>query len=561
MVRPTPACAVLAMLAASLGAPAPAAAQNPWDQSHGVLVAPEGTVAYAASRATLLVLRRDPATGALEFEDGPGTRAEGGRTYELAPDASAIYTGGDSRIVAHLRNADGTLRAGPILPIDRGAHDLALTHDGRTLLVSEDTFFGESARIHAIARDPASNALTSVGHVPLPPPPREGAWQEAYGLAVSADDRFLYVGDSETVHVFALGGGLPSHVQSVDPQCSCYTESLALSPDGTRLYTGPMNLAAFAVDRDSGRLTTVSGAELGVDSGWRDETHRDLIVSPDSKAIWMSERRSDVIHQAAATGDGATHVRDYHNYADAPGLDNPSVLTISPDGRFLYASAGGDQPGARPSRIIVFRRDPETNALAFASLFDGPVLYPQRPASLGQCTIGCGNGTGVTTVAINGGEEYTNDRRVVLTIDPGFDVEGFYVDNDGGMKHAKHLPAGADERYAWTLESTGPEILPKTVYVLPNGHGPIRVATDDIILDETRPSIVSARGDRRLRVLAVDHTSGVGRLQLARSRARPLRWRRARARTVVALPRRVAWVRVADRAGNRSRWRRIERAR
>ena len=332
-----------------------------------------------------------------------------------------------------------------------------------------------------------------------------------------------------------------------------------MSPDGTRLYTSPMNLAAYAVDPATGLLTALEPADFGISSGWNDDTHRDVVVSPDSSAIYAADRRGDAIHQARATTDGATAARSYHNYSDAQGLDFPGALTISPDGAFLYASAGENY--GRAGSIVVFRRDPATGDLTFASHFVGPQLASRRPAFAGPCTAGCGDGTGVTKVAINDGAAYTNDPEVTLTIVPGFDVTDFLIDNDGGMRNAKTVPGSADGRYAWTLASTGPERLAKTVYVRSRGHGGAPIATDEIILDETRPTVVSAAAvRRRLRVVARDGTSGVARLQLARSRARPLRWRRARHRTVVAMPSRAAWVRVRDRAGNRSAWRRIRGA-
>ena len=135
----------VAVLAALLAVPAGAAAQGPMGQTTGVLVAPEGDVAYAGDYQALLVLRRDPATGAVRFEDGPGRRAQGGRTYELAPDGGAIYTSNGSwagpSVGTLLRNADGTLRDGPHLSGGRPAHDLALTRNGRTLFASQDTAY------------------------------------------------------------------------------------------------------------------------------------------------------------------------------------------------------------------------------------------------------------------------------------------------------------------------------------------------------------------------------------------------------------------------------------
>jgi hypothetical protein len=120
--------------------------------------------------------------------------------------------------------------------------------------------------------------------------------------------------------------------------------------------------------------------------------------------------------------------------------------------------------------------------------------------------------------------------------------------------------------FPWTLQSTGPERLPKIVYV----RGPGGFSGDDIILDETAPvvtavqvlpftagKVAAARVRRRLRIAARDRTSGVARVQIAGNPRRPGRWfwYGNRVRYPVSGVR--VFVRVRDRAGNRSRWRSI----
>jgi hypothetical protein len=458
-------------------------------------------------------------------------------------------------VFTYLRNEDGTLRAGPHLTTGRPAHDLAFTRDGRTLFASEDTGHGDIPTVHVIARDPSSGALASVGYADLPSYASRYE-PEAYGLALAPDDRFLYVADGELVHVFRLGGGPPVRIQSARPECYCVAESLAIAPQGDRLYVGPGNLGVFAVDRDTGVLTALPQGDFGVTSGWRAETHRDLVVAPDGKAIYASERLEDVIHEAAPTAEGARHIRDYRDGSEAQGLDHPGALTISPDGRFLYASTGMLYAGRPASGIVVFRRDPATNALTFASRFQGPTLF-DRPADPP------GEGT---TVLINGGAPYTNDPRVTLTILAGVGVRELEIANDRAMRNARRVALSPDERYRWTLRSAGPERRPRTVYVRSLGSRPATIVTDEVILDRTPPRVLSAAPLRaapwRLRVIARDRAAGIAGLQLARSNFEQLPWAPARRReTVVELPLGARWVRVVDRAGNRSAWRRISRRR
>lgn len=70
------------------------------------------------------------------------------------------------------------------------------------------------------------------------------------------------------------------------------------------------------------------------------------------------------------------------------------------------------------------------------------------------------------------------------------------LSNDGGFKHTKTVPLTPS--VGWTLEQTGSDRLPKTVYVRfhtadsSNGSGPVTLS-DDIVLDEQRPVLSLAR--------------------------------------------------------------------
>jgi hypothetical protein len=132
---------------------------------------------------------------------------------------------------------------------------------------------------------------------------------------------------------------------------------------------------------------------------------------------------------------------------------------------------------------------------------------------------------------------------------------GIEVSNDGGFDDAARFQ-GVPATLPWTLASSGPERLPKTVYVRVYGPGDWGVITDDIVLDERPPSIASvARRGARLRVKARDNLSGVRSIQLARNPKRRGNWRRFTSKP--AAGREMRWVRVRDGAGNPSRWRRI----
>ncbi len=178
---------------------------------------------------------------------------------------------------------------------------------------------------------------------------------------------------------------------------------------------------------------------------------------------------------------------------------------------------------------------------------------------------------GITGFTINGGDVYTNDPRVQLSVRWPFGNYFMTASNDGGFGKSKDFDL--QDTIPWTLQSSGPERLPKTVYMIFNGGG--NRYTDDIILDETAPVISSAtvgdaggssilglhslsiRGHARkvtLRVRARDRTSGVARIQVGPRKSRKLKKLKFRSRIRVNAPGRKLWVRVFDRAGNGSRW-------
>jgi hypothetical protein len=174
-------------------------------------------------------------------------------------------------------------------------------------------------------------------------------------------------------------------------------------------------------------------------------------------------------------------------------------------------------------------------------------------------------------VTINHGALYTRDPVVeVSPVWPAF-TSRIRIANDGGFREAKAYPIGESQR--WLLDSSGPERLPKRVYVRFDGArhtGGPQNFTDDIILDERKPVLIEAnvlagraatptvatRRSVRLVVRARDNVSGVSRMQVATKRRHPGRWARFRRISRVRSTADALWVRVRDRAGNRSRWRR-----
>lgn len=179
-------------------------------------------------------------------------------------------------------------------------------------------------------------------------------------------------------------------------------------------------------------------------------------------------------------------------------------------------------------------------------------------------------------ISINNGATYTNSVDVTVSVQPTPCVAPYptsvSLSNDGGFKPSTRLAldnadaSTGEFKAEWKLVSTGKERLPKTVYA---SVGETRY-TDDIILDQRDPVLESAQlagagtgsaaaATKRFKVItrATDSNSGVGSVQVTSTKSKPgalIPYRRSVTVKAGSTPR---WVRVSDKAGNFSRWKKL----
>lgn len=181
-------------------------------------------------------------------------------------------------------------------------------------------------------------------------------------------------------------------------------------------------------------------------------------------------------------------------------------------------------------------------------------------------------------VTINNGAQYTNDPDVTVNLVAPIGTTQTLISNDGGFLQPSTF--GVVETIPWRLDSSGPERLPKTVYVRFRGESIAdQTLTDDIILDETSPVVHSASAEslaagasssfRNLRVRspkakvilirtrATDKTSGVASIQAGTKKSPKLRKLPYKNTLRIRANTKFVWLRVWDRAGNPSRWLKI----
>lgn len=175
---------------------------------------------------------------------------------------------------------------------------------------------------------------------------------------------------------------------------------------------------------------------------------------------------------------------------------------------------------------------------------------------------------GPTGVTINNGAQYTNDPNVTLSVVWPLGIQSVLVANDGGFQQGHSF--AATPTIPWHLPSSGPERLPKTVYVRFDGSAPNY--TDDIVLDQTPPTISAAQlvtgsssraiaagaHSYKIKLRARDKTSGVGKVQIATRTKRRRLTTKYRTTLHIRMTGTPHYVRVRDRAGNWSRWKALK---
>ncbi|AFY31352.1 beta-propeller fold lactonase family protein [Calothrix sp. PCC 7507] len=199
----------------------------------------------------------------------------------------------------------------------------------------------------------------------------------SFFAAISLDGKFLYASgyDDSAVVVFERNqqtGELTfvevqkDDINGVDGLGSA--EALALSPDGKFLYVPGYSDSAVAVferNQQTGHLSFVEVQKddtNGVD-GLANATS--VTVSPDGKFLYATgygDSAVAVFERDEQTGQLSFVEVQKDDTNGVDGLAGALFVTVSPDGKFLYAA------GADESAVSVFERDEQTGQLSFVEV-------------------------------------------------------------------------------------------------------------------------------------------------------------------------------------------------
>ena len=412
-----------------------------------VALSPDGTTVYATGMTDngLLVLRReDNLTNSLFgelsfqqvlFEGAPDNLAttvfglENAKAIAVSPDGLHAYVVGDTggsggSIAAFSRQVNGELSFQQVIAdggndgsnsvnLLGGASDLVVSPDGKHVYVAAP---GENALL-AFERDSSTGTLTLL---------------------------------AETQDTGACSGSALA--------CLSGARSLALSPDGARLFvaaTGDDAIAVFDRDDTTGLLTSASFlTDAGAGCGLADPDEclaapNRVAVSADGLHVYASSADEDALTTFSVDAGGV--LTPLSVVLDLV-IEDPDDVTVAPDGQQVYVAAN--------DRLVIYRRNVTTGALFLQTdLVDGSAALDANGNPTGD-TVGSLEGASAVALSADGRHVYTGaalDHAVTSFTRLGSPPAFAFIES---VKHAQVQSSGTVSG----LEG------PYTVAMAPNGN-------------------------------------------------------------------------------------------
>jgi predicted outer membrane repeat protein len=342
---------------------------------YGIATSPDGKNVYATDNGDdlLMVFSRDTTTGNITFVEnkinGSGVAdLDGPYLVTVSADGQNVYVASriSSAILSFKRASDGTLTFlksvksgdpyGFCLPVCQtlqgldGAYSIALSPDGQYGYISSIT----DNTITVLARNSTTGALELQ---PLLGPVQtytSANVTQAYGIALSQDGANLYstgyTSDNLEVLKRDPSNGRLTFVErhtngqlGVDGLNGVFR--VTVSPDGAFIYTASYDDSAVTIfkrDQSTGKLTYITKVKDGVGGVDGLGNASSVTVSPDGKRLFATGYAGDavtVFDRDAAIGLlTQKQVIKRDTISGLPALDGARDTAFSPDGQTLYAT-------------------------------------------------------------------------------------------------------------------------------------------------------------------------------------------------------------------------------
>jgi DNA-binding beta-propeller fold protein YncE len=455
-----------------------------------------GTVGstVAASFGSIAIFKRDSTTGAISEVgcwSSDGTDGRDGASGACTPTPSLL-----------------------------GADGVTVSPNGLAVFVASSY----SASVVAFGRNPVDGSLTRLGCFQSRPPggsvcPYGNVFVSSGALVASANNRSLYIAAPATGSVSTLTKGVtePATPASSTPSVPEPTVASIFGVPTTQVLANP----CIAVNGFDGACA-VGIATQGLDS---------LALSPDGKNLYGAAPESNAVDVFTPDAAGTLTQSSCLKVDPPPGLcratklmTSPTRLTISPDGRNVYAA----DAGSGGAKVDVFSRDASSGALTESGCVDlqPPEKHPENneeeeeqeahePTPPDPCTSVPGLASvEVLAVSGDGSSVYAigNGSAVIFSRDPasGKLTERSCANNDDSRCTSMPQLDGIDGA---ALSSDGRE-----VYVTARGSGEVMVFGVGAAVTTSQASATSA-GLARVSVACPRDlsTSCAGNVMLLRS--------------------------------------------
>jgi 6-phosphogluconolactonase (cycloisomerase 2 family) len=252
-----------------------------------------------------------------------------------------------------------------------GTTGISLSPDGKFAVASAF----QSKTVVLFQRNPETGDLTVVDVA------RHGENGVQLGFPIDAafslDSKFVYAVDDNgpgesgqgSVAAFRVNGAKLEFVALDEGMNGCYqgARGIAFHPDGKTVFITCNDAGTLAVANRDPETGKTSVRQVLRDE--EDDVHglagaMSVAVSPDGKFVYVSAGRfhgDNTISAFQLNADGRLKVlEEFHNgQGEFQGFEGGNHLTISPDGLNLYAA------GTRSGSVASFRRDRETGKLKY----------------------------------------------------------------------------------------------------------------------------------------------------------------------------------------------------